>query len=218
MTHEPEIAVMRIGQGREPLVVVDNFFPDPEILCSAARAASFVPARNAYPGLRAPLPDCYWSEDRLQLMSSAIERSFGLAGPIRLIDASFSILTTPPKDLSVAQRLPHCDAFVPNQIALVHYLLRDSLDGTAFYRHRSTGFEAIIEHFRQIYTSQIDFELRHFGIPPAEYILTAIRRCSRKFCGWKRGSTGRCSILAGNCTAVRSSQTQTCYPIQTKGP
>lgn len=106
----------------------------------------------------------------MQLMSSAIERSFGLAGPIRLIDASFSILTTPPKDLSVAQRLPHCDAFVPNQIAPVHYLLRDSLDGTAFYRHRSTGFEAIVEHFRQIYSSQIDFELRHFGIPPADYI------------------------------------------------
>ena len=170
MTYDPDIAVTRIGRGHEPLVVIDNFFPDPEMLCSAARTASFVPAFNAYPGLRASLPDGYWSGDRLQLMAGVIERSFGMTGPIHLIDASFSIVTTRPDKLTVAQRLPHCDAFVPNQIALVHYLSRDCLDGTAFYRHRSTGFETIVEHHRQIYLSQIDFELRHFGMPSSAFI------------------------------------------------
>ena len=70
LTHQLDIAVRRIGQGSQPLVVVDNFFPNPEVLCSAARVASFVPARNAYPGLRAPLPDFYWSEDQLNCICS----------------------------------------------------------------------------------------------------------------------------------------------------
>nr|WP_295638210.1 DUF6445 family protein [Novosphingobium sp.] len=162
---------MTIGLGGEPLVVIDDFFPDPDALRAAALAASFVPARNTYPGVRAPLPDCYWSSDRLDTMSAMIEQAFGLAGAIAMIDASFSIVTTPADQLSVAQRLPHCDAFVPNQIALVHYLSLDCLDGTAFYRHRSTGFETISEQHRQMYFAQVDFELRHLGMPAAGYIV-----------------------------------------------
>lgn len=170
MSPDPAIAISSIGQAGGPLVVIDNFFRDPDALLSAARAAVFVPGRNLYPGVRAPLPEDYWSADRLALVAGAIERSFALNGPIDIIDSSFSIVTTPPDALSVAQRLPHCDAFAPNHIALVHYLSRDGTDGTAFYRHRSTGFEAMAERHRQIYFSQVEFELRQLGPPPAAYV------------------------------------------------
>jgi hypothetical protein len=167
---EADVTVMTIGQQNEPLVVIDDFSPDPTALREAALAASFVPARNTYPGVRAPLPACYWSPDRLDRLSAVLEQAFGLSGAIGMIDASFSMVSTPVDQLSVAQRLPHCDAFVPNQIALVHYLSPDCLDGTAFYRHRSTGFETISEQCRQMYFAQVDFELRHLGMPPAGYI------------------------------------------------
>lgn len=163
----PTPAIREVGRERQPLVVIDDFAPDPDALRDAASAASFGPAGHHYPGIRARLPPDYWA-DRRRLVDEAIGRAFGL-GPARVIDASFSIVTTPPGALSVRQRLPHCDAFGPDRIALLHYLSPDG-GGTAFYRHRATGFETVDEARAPIFFGQLEAELRHGGAPPAGYL------------------------------------------------
>jgi len=45
--------------------------------------------------------------------------------------------------LDYLQRIPHVDSFLGSQLAFVHYLFKADPGGTAFYRHRGTGFEII---------------------------------------------------------------------------
>lgn len=170
MAFDPKISVQRIGRGGNPVAVIDNFFPDAHLLRDEAALLPFVPAANLYPGIRAPLPNYYWSADQMQLLHTVICQEFDLSGMINLIDASFSIVTTSRHDLKIGQCLPHPDAFRSNQIALIHYLSPDITAGTAFYRHRSTGLEMIGENHRQFYFEQIDRELRFHGPPPLDYI------------------------------------------------
>ena len=163
-----KVSIEPVGREREPLVVIDDFAPDPDALRSVAIGRDFGPAAHHYPGIRAALPDDYLPT-QLRGIATVLAEAFGRAGPVEVIDASYSIVTTRPADLAVGQRLPHCDAHARNRIALIHYLSPDS-DGTAFFRHRSTGFETVDERRAGIYTDQLAAELRHGGPPPAAYI------------------------------------------------
>ncbi len=164
-----KVGIEHIGREREPLVVIDDFAADPDALRAFAFAAAFGPATHYYPGIRAPLPDDYLPI-QLRGLESALAEAFGLAGEVEVIDASYSIVTTRAADLAVSQRLPHCDAHARNRIALIHYLSPDGGDGTAFFRHRSTGFETVDERRAALYADQLAAELRHGGPPPEAYI------------------------------------------------
>ncbi|MEI5689062.1 DUF6445 family protein [Sphingomonas kyungheensis] len=48
-------------------------------------------------------------------------------------------------------------------------------DGTAFYKHRRTGFEWLDAARAPIYSGQRDAELRHHGRPPAGYLFGSAR-------------------------------------------
>lgn len=151
-----------IGREGRPLLRLDAFAPDPEALRAAAISARFEPGRHHYPGIRAPLPDAYL-DTQLPVIAEALGHT------VELIDASFSIVTTPPADLTIPQRLPHVDAHGADRYALIHYL-SDTSDGTAFFRHRATGFETVDEGRALLYFGQLEAELRHTGLPPAAYI------------------------------------------------
>jgi hypothetical protein len=164
----PDITSQLIGRERRPLALIDDFAPNPGQLRKAAMASVFGPAANHYPGIRAPLPPNYFPT-QMSIIATVLRDHFGEARTACLIDASFSMVTTPVDTLSVAQRLPHADAFDPNRIALVHYLSLEDDGGTAFYRHRSTGFETINAARAPIYFGQVDAELRR-ALPPPGYI------------------------------------------------
>ena len=134
----------RIGNEAEPLVIIDGFADDPDGLRVAAEEASFVSAGQHYPGIRAALPDAYL-RDQLPRIARALGRDFGPCRRIRVVDAQFSIVTIAPDALDIRQRLPHVDAYGRDRIAVIHYLSPTSRDGTAFFRHRDTGFETIDE-------------------------------------------------------------------------
>lgn len=160
------ISVERIGREEEPLVVIDGFAPDPDALRAAAIAADFGPAGQHYPGIRAALPPGYL-RDRLPLLARQIGRHFARCRRVEVIDASFSIVTTPPASLSVKQRLPHVDAFGAERIALIQYLSPEGGDGTAFFRHRTTGFETVSQERARTYFDALDAELADTPPPPA---------------------------------------------------
>jgi hypothetical protein len=164
----PDIAARRIGQERQPIAIIDDFHPDPAALRAHAASATFTPGLNHYPGIRAALPADYFAAVRPAL-AATLAGVFGHPGGIGLIDASFSIVTTPPERLETAQRLPHVDAIEPGRIALVHYLNPDEQDGTAFFRHRATGYETIDAARSPAYVERLNAELRGGGAP-AGYI------------------------------------------------
>jgi hypothetical protein len=175
------IRIGTIGAEAQPLVILDDFAPDADALRGHAAAADFVPARHHYPGVRAALPPSYLAT-QLPLIAAAAAEAFGRTGRVTVIDASFSIVSTPADALTIAQRLPHIDAFTPDRIALVHYLSPAGGDGTAFYRHRATGFETIDEARRDIFFRHLDTELRHRGPPPPGYVCgdTPLFECIRR--------------------------------------
>lgn len=162
----PDIVARRIGLERQPIAIVDHFHPDPSSLRAFAAAAPFEPARRQYPGVRAALPDDYFHAVRPAL-SQVLAGVFGHCAGIALLDASFSIVTTPSDALSVQQRLPHFDAVEAARIALVHYLGGEACGGTAFYRHRATGFETIDGARAPAYLDAVRAEAMSAQPPPA---------------------------------------------------
>ena len=157
----------RIGNEAQPLVIVDGFASDPDGLRAAAAGAAFASAGQHYPGIRANLPDTYL-RDQLPLVASALGREFGPCRRIRVVDAQFSIVTTTPDALDIRQRLPHVDAYGRNRIALIHYLSLTNRDGTAFFRHRGTGFETIDEMRAPTFFARLGSEVE--AMPPQGYI------------------------------------------------
>ncbi len=158
----------RIGTEAEPLITIDGFAADPAALRAAAIEATFDSADHHYPGIRAPLPDTYL-RDQLPVVARALGREFGPCRRIHVVDARFSVVTTPPDRLDVRQCLPHVDAYGRDRIALVHYLsLDDRQRGTAFYRHRATGFETIDETRAPEYFDRLRTDVEH--APPTGYI------------------------------------------------
>ena len=68
------------------------------------------------------------------------------------------------------QCIPHYDSTDPNLFAAVIYLCGSKFSGTAFYRHRRTGYEEITEQNVGNYQLALNNDLRIHGPPPKEYI------------------------------------------------
>ncbi|RYY29407.1 MAG: hypothetical protein EOP62_00785 [Sphingomonadales bacterium] len=140
-------SLMHIGNEREPLLQIDDLLLHPEQLAAyAATETSFVPAYGpdgGYPGIRAPAPLDY-VEAVVRGVDPLLRRAFDL-GRAKLANAecNFSLVTLSPGELVAAQRIPHVDTTYGLQFAFLHYLCRPDQGGTAFYRHRATGFEAL---------------------------------------------------------------------------
>ena len=68
------------------------------------------------------------------------------------------------------QRIPHADSLNNHELAFVHYLFRADLGGTAFYRHRHTGFEYVDQARFPEYGRQLEVERTGPDSPPADFI------------------------------------------------
>lgn len=164
----PDIRARRIGRERLPIAVIDHFAPDPEALRAFALGQAFEPARNHYPGVRAPLPKDYLRA-QAGVLGLVLDQVFGVTGATaRVLDASFAMVCTPRDALSREQRLPHVDATAADRIALVHYLSPDPA-GTAFFRHRATGFESVDVERSGSYLAASTSELAG-DVPATDYV------------------------------------------------
>jgi hypothetical protein len=146
-TH-PDSIVQKLTIGREqaPLLVIDHLIADAESLVDLAASKLFGNEAGHYPGIRAKVPLTY-QQFVLDRFGPLFSEYFGLGGRrLRFTTCYFSIVTTPPEKLVYLQRVPHSDSFLSSQLAFVHYLFKTDLGGTAFYRHRKTGFEVIDEN------------------------------------------------------------------------
>ena len=139
--------VRHIGREREPVVILDDATGWLEQLRDfAATRSAFAPASavgSAYPGLLGTAPVAYVDAMvRRVLPLIAMHFTGATVRPARA-RGNFSLVTTDPAALTEDQRVPHVDTADRLQFATVHFLATGNDDGTAFFRHRTTGFETL---------------------------------------------------------------------------
>jgi hypothetical protein len=157
-----------IGHEAVPVVVIDNFVSRPELLADDAAMLSFAPMGAHYPGVRAVVPPVLVSLF-LGPLVPLIEEVFGVHD-CSVIDAFYSLVTTPPDALTPIQRLPHFDGVERERLALLHFLGGARGSGTAFYRHRATGFETVTAGRLHEYDRALATDVRDNGAPDSAYI------------------------------------------------
>ncbi|WP_019960166.1 DUF6445 family protein [Woodsholea maritima] len=170
-----QVRIELMGQERLPVLILDPALHEIDALeayaCQDAVYAPVPAAGNAYPGVRAPMPRAYvaWI---FHLLNPLFHQVFGFpaAAKVRVTGSDLSIVTTPPEDLSLAQRYPHFDTPDPQQLAILHYLRDEEFGGTSFYRHRQTGFERITPDRVGVYTQAMAQDLSQNGHAPARYV------------------------------------------------
>lgn len=165
---EAKVTVERIGAEGEPLVIIDHFTGQPERLRAMGVGSQYYPAGVDYPGIRAPADPSYL-DIRRELMMRVMGEVFGLRQSIACEVAAFSVVTLPPEQLSPRQRIPHHDHSDSGRVAIMHYLDGPESGGTAFYRHRRTGFEAITPDREAAYSAALEEDEREYGSPTAGY-------------------------------------------------
>ncbi|CAN5128641.1 hypothetical protein BH10PSE4_BH10PSE4_05050 [soil metagenome] len=163
------VKVEFIGHEREPVVIVDHCGADPAGLVSAAMALDYAALGEFYPGVRAPASKSYF-EGLGPLLAKVAREVFGYRQQLTLVRSLYSLVTTPPGELSLAQRIPHFDSVDDGMIAVLHYLTAEDQGGTSFYRHRSTGFETVDEGRHQLYLRALRADFNRHGAPGPGYI------------------------------------------------
>jgi hypothetical protein len=166
---EAEIRVARQGREAQPVIVIDDWLAEPERWREAAAQQRYGRIGPYYPGLRATVPPEAAAAMR-EALAPLIAETFGLDPVPPVLEAYFSIVTTPPEALAPIQRLPHFDGLEPERIAILVYLSAEAQGGTAFYRQRATGFETVDPARFPAFEAALRAGVAEHGLPPAAYI------------------------------------------------
>ncbi len=172
------IQVCEVGDEGRRVVIIDDFLAQADADALVQQAATMAPfpeiETNYYPGLRRMiLPEDGMAYAYVDLACEAlapIVREIYGVERFRVTEASFSLATLAARDTRLAQRVPHYDSFDANDFAVLHYLNRSEMGGTAFYRHRRSGFETLDATRAESFQSQLDQDMAMFGPPEPAYI------------------------------------------------
>ncbi|MCU4675892.1 DUF6445 family protein [Catenovulum sp. 2E275] len=164
--------VLQIGVEKTPVILVDNFLADINMLRQFALTADFQQEKiTYYPGVRAPLVNAY-IDFVLNQLAPVISKIYQLK-PINMLAADqgfYSLVNKKAKNLNKHQCIPHFDSLNKRQFAIMHYLNSGEFGGTGFYRHLPTGFEHIEQDNLALYQmARTQFEYEH-GQPDKTYI------------------------------------------------
>src|SRR5689334_8348146 len=161
---------LTVGAEQSPLLVVDDFTPNADPLVDYAAAQTFSVQGRYYPGIRCVAPPSY-QQFLLTTLGNAMLECLGVQrGSLRLSMCHYSLVTTPADRLELLQRIPHVDSTAKNGLASIHYLCRKNLGGTAFYRHRATGFESLDPARNERYFRVLEAECAGPHAPAPAYI------------------------------------------------
>ena len=161
--------VAHIGGERQPLLIVDDAMTAPNALVEFAATQSFRQIGPYFPGVRTRLPDA--ARDALcASLAGHFADAFDIDAAAWTGELFFSIVTTPPERLLPIQRFPHYDGVEPDRLALLYYLCPPDFGGTAFFRHRSTGFETVSAARFPTFKDALENDVRRAGMPPARYV------------------------------------------------
>ena len=148
MNVKPQL--LRVGNSQSPVVVVDEFSGSLGRILEVASGLTPYPVHsNYYPGVRRVITPADqaandYVEDVCQRAAQFIGGAFDFQR-FDLLEASFSIVTREPGELTPPQRAPHFDTTDQKHLALLHYLRVPEDSGTAFYRQRATEIERVMD-------------------------------------------------------------------------
>lgn len=167
----PNAAEQLVRQGNElqPVLILDDALAEPDRWRALAAGMHYGQIGPHYPGIRAPAPHEPASAMRDEL-EPRLADVFDLDPVPPLFECYFSIVTTPPEALAPIQRLPHVDGLEAERIAILIYLSGTGMGGTAFYRHRATGFETLDADRYPRFEAALRVGVAEHGLPPPAYI------------------------------------------------
>jgi hypothetical protein len=202
--------VERFGHEQEPVVVIDNFTSNFQALRQDAASRSYQKLGPFYPGIRAQANPAFINE-RMPVLKEILTDVFGFHNGAQLTECAYSLVTTARNDLTPIQRLPHYDGTDEGRLAFLHYLSPEKFGGTAFFRHKGTGFETITDGRFQAYKSALEKETAEIGLPPQNYI----NQSSRQFemIGCIKAKPNRCILYRG--ITLHSGQIPDDLPLDT---
>ncbi len=170
-----QLQCFQLGQQQSPLLLIDDFYPQPALLL--AEADNLLPftadPTNFYPGVRKNTP-AYYQQFLTQVLPELLALLVGSPGgdQLQILQSAFAISTLPVEKLRPIQMLPHFDSVEPLQWAMVHYLCDGSFGGTSFYQHRHTGYERIdasrLVHYSSVLKAQAQAAQLH--LKPAYHV------------------------------------------------
>ena len=164
--------IFNVGNEFTPVIMQDDFLLDTKNLIDIAVnfTTFFVERKKAYPGLRADLPPFYL-KGVLARTESLMRDVYGVSREYKITGCygTYSLVSTPEKELNILQRIPHSDSAKSNFFAILLYLNPGTYGGTSFYRHNPTGFERISEERYPYYIEAAKQYMNEKGVPAAEY-------------------------------------------------
>jgi len=161
---------LTIGFEKARLVVIDNFVSEPDRLVHRATNRPYADPGSYFPGVRTPAPLAYRHLLETRLSDMLLEYFQLKNGRLTVHKCHYSLVTTSPDKLAYLQRIPHLDSVSSTGLASVHYLFKRNFDGTAFYRHRKTGFEYVDESRNKTYYDCVESERNGPHAPQSGYI------------------------------------------------
>ncbi|MCU4677109.1 DUF6445 family protein [Catenovulum sp. 2E275] len=152
------IQIEQFGDEQTPILIIDNFIQQSHELVRFACKQTFSRQSQFYPGVRAPAP-AHYQTILLTTIAPYLTDIFNFSSTnIKISQSQFSLVTQPPHNLHLLQRIPHFDSTQSQSLATVHYLSKTEQGGTGFYRHKKTGFERITEQRLTAYLKSLEAE------------------------------------------------------------
>ena len=158
-----------IGNEATKIVCTEGALADPVAVIDQASRQKFAHINPHYPGIRAEV-DGALLDQLCQAVSTLAAQQLDYPSTPWIGQAWYSIVTHAPSQLTPIQRLPHFDGFDESQMAVMIYLHQTQHGGTAFYRHRSTGYERVTQARYPDYKTKLEADVRSHGLPPQHYI------------------------------------------------
>lgn len=148
--------VDHIGNEKTPVLVIDNFLHEAEVLLGfAVKFGEFRDGTDYYPGIQSKVPDFY-SQVLQTYLPDIICKAFNVTREnISHSQSMYSMVLTPPARLALPQSRPHTDTIIKHKLACVHYLCTPDKGGTSLYRHRATGFEQLSPERMDVYAEHL---------------------------------------------------------------
>ena len=153
-----------------PVLVAEAAALGAERMRALAATRPFAPDGPHYPGIRTPAPEGYGAMIAKALAGPVGELMDWKDAAFEVIASDFSLVTTRPEALTPIQRMPHFDGTDEGVIAVLHFLCGDGFGGTAFFRHRVTGFERVTADRLARYDEVLRADVTTNGLPDAAYV------------------------------------------------
>ena len=161
--------VKTYGNEGESVVIIDNFSDDYDALLQTGQTCRYTPKSKFYPGVQSQANGHYLAP-RGEMLLGIMREVFNNPNGMNLESCVYSLVSKPTEALNPMQRIPHFDSQDNKLFALLHYMQGPIDSGTAFYRHKSTGFETITPERAQAYQTALDADMEKSGGPEQGYI------------------------------------------------